>query len=198
MLSTFSPRRKKAGEPTCFCLRATCFLLSHLKSVFACLSIQCSLLVPRIRTSLANRTRHSYPNTITFTSKSCVACGAVAWILGGVVKVSYAFSTIMAWITVATCAAGPHYQWKKRLKMTSVVFSFTSCVFVLVFSLSFQWNWIEIGSFPNRIQLFMVIVISIFKSYSSRTCRIWTDIYNQRGRRPIWLLSPHIQQVREE
>ena len=38
----------------------------------------------------------------------------------------------------------------------------------------------------------------IFNSYSSRTRRIWVDIYNQRGRRPSWLLSAHIQQVREE
>ena len=35
----------------------------------------------------------------------------------------------------------------------------------------------------------------IFNSYSSRTRRIWADIYNQRGRR---LLSAHIRQIREE
>ena len=29
----------------------------------------------------------------------------------------------------------------------------------------------------------------IFNSYSSRTRRIWADIYNQRGRGPSWLLS---------
>ena len=38
----------------------------------------------------------------------------------------------------------------------------------------------------------------IINSYSSRTRRIWADIYNQRGRRPSWLLSGHIRQVREE
>ena len=38
----------------------------------------------------------------------------------------------------------------------------------------------------------------IINSYSSRTRRIWADIYNQRGRRPSWLLSAHIRQVREE
>ena len=38
----------------------------------------------------------------------------------------------------------------------------------------------------------------ILNSYSSRTRRIWADIYNQRGRRPSWLLSAHIRQVREE
>ena len=38
----------------------------------------------------------------------------------------------------------------------------------------------------------------LFNSYSSRTRRIWADIYNQRGRRPSWLLSAHIRQVREE
>ena len=36
----------------------------------------------------------------------------------------------------------------------------------------------------------------LINSYSSRTRRIWADIYNQRGRRP--LLSAHIRQVREE
>ena len=38
----------------------------------------------------------------------------------------------------------------------------------------------------------------MFNSFSSRTRRIWADIYNQRGRRPSWLLSAHIWQVREE
>ena len=38
----------------------------------------------------------------------------------------------------------------------------------------------------------------VFNSYSSRTRWIWADIYNQRGRRPSWLLSAHIRQVREE
>ena len=38
----------------------------------------------------------------------------------------------------------------------------------------------------------------IMNSYSSKTRRIWADIYNQRGRRPSWLLSAHIRQVREE
>ena len=38
----------------------------------------------------------------------------------------------------------------------------------------------------------------IINSYSSRTRWIWADIYNQRGRRPRWLLSAHIRQVREE
>ena len=36
---------------------------------------------------------------------------------------------------------------------------------------------------------------TIINSYSSRTRRIWADIYNQRGRR---LLSAHIPPVREE
>ena len=34
--------------------------------------------------------------------------------------------------------------------------------------------------------------LRIFNSYSSRTRRIWADLYNQRGRRPSWLLSAHI------
>ena len=38
--------------------------------------------------------------------------------------------------------------------------------------------------------------IVILNSYSSRTRRIWADIYNQRGHRPSWLLSAHIRQVR--
>ena len=38
----------------------------------------------------------------------------------------------------------------------------------------------------------------LINSYSSRTRRIWADLYNQRGRRPSWLLSAHIRQVREE
>ena len=33
----------------------------------------------------------------------------------------------------------------------------------------------------------------IINSYSSRTRRIWADIYNQRGRRPSWLLSVNFQ-----
>ena len=37
-----------------------------------------------------------------------------------------------------------------------------------------------------------------FNSYSSWTRRIRDDIYNQRGRRPSWLLTAHIRQVREE
>ena len=43
-----------------------------------------------------------------------------------------------------------------------------------------------------------VILFLIINSYSSRTRRILADIYNQRGRRPSWLLSAHIRQVREE
>ena len=38
---------------------------------------------------------------------------------------------------------------------------------------------------------------TVITSYSSRTRRIWADIYNQRGHRPSWLLSAHIRQVRE-
>ena len=41
-------------------------------------------------------------------------------------------------------------------------------------------------------------VVTIVNSYSSRRCWILADIYNQRGRRPSWLLSAHIRQVREE
>ena len=48
------------------------------------------------------------------------------------------------------------------------------------------------------VYIYIYIYIYIFNSYSSRTRRIWTDIYNQRGRRPSWLLSAHIRQVREE
>ena len=44
----------------------------------------------------------------------------------------------------------------------------------------------------------IIIIITIINSYSSRIRRIWADIYNQRGRRPSWLLSAHIRQVREE
>ena len=43
-----------------------------------------------------------------------------------------------------------------------------------------------------------LLSIDIFNSYSSRTRRIGADIYNQQGRRPSWLLSAHIRQVREE
>ena len=42
------------------------------------------------------------------------------------------------------------------------------------------------------------VAIIIINNYSSRTRRIWADIYNQRGHRPSWLLSAHIRQVREE
>jgi len=37
--------------------------------------------------------------------------------------------------------------------------------------------------------------IGILNSYSSRTRRIWADIYNQRGRRPSWLLSVNFQAI---
>ena len=47
-------------------------------------------------------------------------------------------------------------------------------------------------------QIFRCFSSIIFNSYSSRTRRIWADIYSQRGRRPSWLLSAHIRQVREE
>ena len=49
-----------------------------------------------------------------------------------------------------------------------------------------------------QVPLFPALTIIIINSYSSRTRRIWADIYNQRGRRPSWLLSAHIRQVREE
>ena len=58
--------------------------------------------------------------------------------------------------------------------------------------------------FPGHVRRYIlkyineITVLLIFNSYSSRTRRIWADIYNQRGRRPSWLLSAHIRQVREE
>ena len=48
------------------------------------------------------------------------------------------------------------------------------------------------------ITITRTMTIIIINSYSSRTRRIWADIYNQRDRRPSWLLSAHIRQVREE
>ena len=54
----------------------------------------------------------------------------------------------------------------------------------------------------NSIIIVLVFLISlasiIINSYSSRTRRIWADVYNQRGCRLSWLLSAHIRQVREE
>ena len=59
------------------------------------------------------------------------------------------------------------------------------------------WNNQSINHFycPQWVSLGYYKLIN---SYSSRTRRIWADIYNQRGRRPSWLLSAHIRQVREE
>ena len=56
----------------------------------------------------------------------------------------------------------------------------------------FQWYC------NNYVTFLQSVYCVIFNSYSSRTRRIWADIYNQRGRRPSWLLSAHIRQVREE
>ena len=53
----------------------------------------------------------------------------------------------------------------------------------------------DCAKLQNDLQSFNGFIIN---SYSSRTRRIWADIYNQRGRRPSWLLSAHIRQVREE
>ena len=50
----------------------------------------------------------------------------------------------------------------------------------------------------NNIPIESNLNEKIINSYSSRTRRIWADIYNQRGRRPSWLLSAHIRQGREE
>ena len=55
----------------------------------------------------------------------------------------------------------------------------------------------EKGSIYKKIEPFWPHDL-LLNSYSSRTRRIWADIYNQRGRRPSWLLSAHIRQVREE
>ena len=50
---------------------------------------------------------------------------------------------------------------------------------------------------PRKIERTRKWSSFIINSYSSRTRRIWADMYNQRGRRPSWL-SAHIRQVREE
>ena len=60
------------------------------------------------------------------------------------------------------------------------------------------------SSFNQSNHWFVVVLLTLpssnlkLPSYSSRTRRIWADIYNQRGRRPSWLSSAHIRQVREE
>ena len=52
--------------------------------------------------------------------------------------------------------------------------------------------------FLHLSQRFYKLQNNNYNSYSSRTRWIWADIYNQRGRRPSWLLSAHIRKVREE
>ena len=87
----------------------------------------------------------------------------------------------------------------------SLVFSTPSTMF---FAAPFSWNrfykiifiWATIVTlqFSDKNGNHLCPVLLIFNSYSSRTRRIWADMYNQRGRRPSWLLSAHIRQVREE
>ena len=75
-----------------------------------------------------------------------------------------------------------------------------------------KFHWIHNSPFPEKgaeksnlkneknnygIEVNILLQL-LFNSYSSRTRRIWADIHNQRGRRPSWLLSAHIRQVREE
>ena len=68
----------------------------------------------------------------------------------------------------------------------------------LIFYPTFEMTLI--GSTRSNFLLNQDFVLVLINSYSSRTRRIWADIYiyNQRGRRPSWLLSAHIRQVQEE
>ena len=54
------------------------------------------------------------------------------------------------------------------------------------------------GFQKEAVERYVTAPATVINSYSSRTRRILADIYNQRGRRPSWLLSAHIRQVREE
>ena len=100
------------------------------------------------------------------------------------------------------------YNW--RIMFSATVWLLCSKSWCALLGL--MWTWIKFGSLWRlvlRFDLHVTLLLSssvdwcamqifMFKSYSSRTRRIWADIYNQRGRRPSWLLSAHIRQVREE
>ena len=77
-------------------------------------------------------------------------------------------------------------QWMILLLKTLSKYIFKLCTADPPFW-QLDWSYVLCGQNPMLIN-----------SYSSRTRRIWADIYNQRGRRPSWLLSAHIRQVREE
>ena len=81
---------------------------------------------------------------------------------------------------------GLHF-WRHWLNMAKILSKFGEQQLVMV-NYACGFNQSETGKYFEWI----------INSYSSRTRRIWADIYNQRGRRPSWLLSAHIRQVREE
>ena len=78
----------------------------------------------------------------------------------------------------------------KTVYSLSVFMCYWDFICVLV-KISVDLDWLM------RLNIKLLIPL-IVNSYSSRTRRIWADIYNQRGSRPSWLLSAHIRQVREE
>ena len=100
-----------------------------------------------------------------------------------------------------------HFSARRKLKCDADVLKVWSCLYISRLTQqknrSLRWWWEGVQkSRKERVEfgyawVFLLHVL-LFNSYSSRTRRIWADIYNQRGRRPSWLLSAHIRQVREE
>ena len=90
----------------------------------------------------------------------------------------------------------PLILWKSKFTVTCDWLVETTLIMHLPFVSIAYWELINIHK--SRAVSLYLIKHRMFNSYSSRTRRIWADIYNQRGLRPSWLLSAHIRQVREE
>ena len=72
-----------------------------------------------------------------------------------------------------------------------------SCIFAALLLTRSFWKSLSVEMFFHSLNR-REQVDFCNDSYSSRTRRIWADIYNQRGGRPSWLLSAHIRQVLDD
>ena len=79
---------------------------------------------------------------------------------------------------------------QKRLK-DEILEKLLQCIKILIKTHAKHACWITDSMWYTKILLIFIIIIN---SYSSRTRRIWADIYKQQGRRPSWLSSAHIRQ----
>ena len=102
------------------------------------------------------------------------------------------------WLTAAEGGPKANFPIAVMSYDTSRLVEGTTTVFTNFSSTPWLWFELSLEVLKFESTCLCTSCFVIINSYSSRTCRIWADIYNQRGRRPSWLLSAHIRQVREE